>query len=361
MLSPLVLYPHGQMKPATYTVKVQAVGKTSGNFLLGFYLPGDANGDGVVNKTDLQIVKASMNTRATSPKYNFNADVNRDGRIGKIDLAFTQQNQGVTTDVFPMVEANYDSSHDINPLNPRTTNVNSAHFTGIASGGATITYAEVSQKVPPTTTTADAAGNYSINVPLAPGTNTFQVTSIDSFGQTISGDDRPGHFHQPDPDRHARVGEFHRERVSVVWRPGPSAGPESGAFPTSRRELAPARPFGGRAGVARRTRPRRSSPVVGRSRHGERTLDDPSHGGVGVVGVSFQGLDRGHGCDPAEGPGRGPSDDRVGVVEPADQGRHGLRRAAPSQDERGVSQQTGASAPRQRRAFERLAEERRVG
>ena len=40
-------------------------------------------------------------------------------------------------------------------------------------------------------TTADATGNYSIIVPLVRGTNTFQVTSTDAFGQTIQGNLAP--------------------------------------------------------------------------------------------------------------------------------------------------------------------------
>src|SRR3954449_10383838 len=34
---------------------------------------------------------------------------------------------------------------------------------------------------------ADNSGNYSITVPLVPGTNTFQVSSSDAFGQKITG------------------------------------------------------------------------------------------------------------------------------------------------------------------------------
>jgi hypothetical protein len=197
VLTPVSLFPHGQTKPATYTVNVQALGKTSGDFLLGFFLPGDANGDGVVNKTDIQIVKSELNSRNGSAKFTTNADANRDGRIGQIDLAYTLQNQGVSTNVMPIVQANYDSSHDISPLNPRTTNIPTAHFTGTATPGATITYAEISNKVASTSTTSDSAGNYSINVPLAAGSNTFKVTSKDPFGQTITGTISPVTFIPP--------------------------------------------------------------------------------------------------------------------------------------------------------------------
>jgi hypothetical protein len=186
VLAPLTLYPHQPKRPVTFTVNVTAVGHTSGDFLLGFYLPGDAQGTGSVTKADLQIVKGEQGARAGQANYNFNADTNRDGRIGKIDTAFTLQNQGTSTTVSPIVQANYDTSHDV-PGTTRTTTSTTAHFTGTATPGATITYSEANNAVPSTSTTADASGNYSITVPLALGSNVFTVTSIDSFGQNISG------------------------------------------------------------------------------------------------------------------------------------------------------------------------------
>jgi hypothetical protein len=186
VLAPLTLYPHQPTRPVTFTVNVTAVGHTSGSFLLGFYLPGDANGTGVVNKADLATVKSLQGARAGSANYNFNADANRDGRIGKIDTAFTLQNQGVTTNVSPIVEANYDTSHDV-PGMSRVTTSPTAHFTGTATPGAIITYSEANGAVPSTSTTTDSAGNYSIIVPLAVGLNTFTVSSTDAFGQNITG------------------------------------------------------------------------------------------------------------------------------------------------------------------------------
>jgi hypothetical protein len=186
VLVPLTLFPHGQTKPATYTVNVQALGNTSGSFLLGFYLPGDANGDGTVNQADIQIVKADQGARAGSTKYNFNADTNRDGRIGKIDLAFTQQNLGVSTNISPVVQANLDQTNLIAAAGSQVSSVPNASYTGTATPGTTITYANTDGSST-TTTTADSTGNYSITVPLNVGVNTFQVTSKDAFGQVISG------------------------------------------------------------------------------------------------------------------------------------------------------------------------------
>jgi hypothetical protein len=196
VLAPLTLYPHQPNRPITYTVNVQAVGQTSGSFLLGFYLPGDAQGNGTVSKADINIVKSLQGTRSTSSNYNFNADVNRDGRIGKIDLAFTLQNQGVSTTVTDIVQANYNSSNDY-PGESRVSKVPQAQFTGTATPGSSIVYTNTSNGNATTTTTADSSGNYSITVPLVSGTNVFQVNVTDSFGQTISGTLTPVSYIKP--------------------------------------------------------------------------------------------------------------------------------------------------------------------
>ena len=191
VLVPVTQYPGDPSKPATYTVNVTGPGATTGDFLLGFYLPGDANGDGKVDKTDLQLVKQNSGTRSSSSNYNFNADVNRDGRVGKIDIAYTLQNQGASLTINPVVQANLVPSSVSDSTN-RITNSPSAQFTGTASPGASITYTNTnSPSAPPVVTTADSTGNYTVTVPLIVGSNTFSVKSVDSFGQTIVGNISP--------------------------------------------------------------------------------------------------------------------------------------------------------------------------
>jgi hypothetical protein len=51
-------------------------------------VPGDVNGDGVVNCLDLAIVKASFGKKVGQPGFDPRADVNRDGVVNVIDLAF---------------------------------------------------------------------------------------------------------------------------------------------------------------------------------------------------------------------------------------------------------------------------------
>jgi hypothetical protein len=51
-------------------------------------IPGDVNGDGVVNCTDVALVKAAFGTHLGQPGFNPNADVNNDSVVNIIDLAF---------------------------------------------------------------------------------------------------------------------------------------------------------------------------------------------------------------------------------------------------------------------------------
>jgi hypothetical protein len=101
VLTPVSYSLAGPSKPATYTVNLQAEGNSTGGFTVSFYLPGDANGDGVVNQADLKLTRQLNGSHLGDSKYNLSADVNRDNRIGKIDIAYVEQNMGVATNLSP--------------------------------------------------------------------------------------------------------------------------------------------------------------------------------------------------------------------------------------------------------------------
>lgn len=179
--------PRGHTGPVTFSVIVAGNKGTTGKFLLGFYLPGDANGDGVVDQTDLKLVRAEMNAKssATGSKYMFDADANRDGKINAADLMYVRKNMGVKTTISPSVTANLDAASTTGT--DRVTTKSAVHFSGVVTPNATVSYADATGVVKPVTTTADATGNYSLNVSLAPGSNVFKLTTQDAFGQSVSG------------------------------------------------------------------------------------------------------------------------------------------------------------------------------
>ena len=190
VLAPVTINRRNPNATQTLTIHVTAMNHTSGQFLLGFYLPGDVNGDGVVSQADLQAIKSQIGQKSGNSTYNFDADVNRDGRINAADMMLARQDLGVKTTVLPIVSANLDPATTTGyPV--RTTTDPNMHITGVASPGSTVVYANLSVPSTPTRTSADASGNYSIVIPLKPGTNAFQVSTADAFGQTISGQISP--------------------------------------------------------------------------------------------------------------------------------------------------------------------------
>ena len=173
-------------KSFTYKVNVSAIQQTSGQVLVGFYLPGDADGLGTVNQSDINAVKYALNTNAadTTGRYSFDADANRDGQVNSKDVALAQKDFGVGTTVSPVISANVAPAEMTDPTN-RITNQNAVTITGAATPGATISYSETGEV--PVSTTADTLGNYSINIPLLTGPNTYNVATTDAFGQSIQG------------------------------------------------------------------------------------------------------------------------------------------------------------------------------
>jgi hypothetical protein len=60
-------------------------------------LPGDLNGDGVVDCGDLAIVKAAFGSRRGASNYDPRADVNSDGIVDLREIAFVSQKVPVGT------------------------------------------------------------------------------------------------------------------------------------------------------------------------------------------------------------------------------------------------------------------------
>ncbi len=167
-----------------YSVQVKGLNGTVGQYLIGFYLPGDVAGTGTVTKSDLQTIKKDRNMTAENASYNFDADVNRNGIINSQDLMIAKEDLGVTTKVSPVVTVNLDPASD--PAANRSTPYSAVHFAGQATPGATIAFYDQASGTT-TNTTANSTGAYSIMVPLISGSNTFTVTTMDAFGQSITG------------------------------------------------------------------------------------------------------------------------------------------------------------------------------
>ncbi len=179
---------------ANYTVQIKGLGGTTGQYLLGFYLPGDVAGNGTVTKSSIQTIHSLLGKNANDCKYQFEADPNRDGIINGQDLKIAQQNVGAATKVSPVISVNLDPASD--PAADRTSPYSTVHFAGQTTPSAAVSFVDQASGTT-TTTTADSSGNYSIIVPLVTGLNTFTVTTADGFGQSISGSISPVVYSPP--------------------------------------------------------------------------------------------------------------------------------------------------------------------
>lgn len=172
------------------TVHVQAQGSAGGRLLLGFYLPGDANGDGVVNHDDFVVIHAALGSRVGDKRYDLDADVNRDGRITPRDMLLARRNEGVATTILPTISVMHDPSAIADPRR-RITHDASLVYSGTTTPGASVTFDAIGGGAQPRTAVADGLGHYAVVEPLSAGVNSFVVTSTDAFGQVISGPTMP--------------------------------------------------------------------------------------------------------------------------------------------------------------------------
>jgi hypothetical protein len=131
---------------------------------------------------------------ASNANYSFDADTNRDGVINGEDIKIAREDLGVSTQVSPVVSVNLDPASD--PAANRTTPYSSVHFAGTTTPNATVTFLDQTSNSS-TSATADSTGAYSIMVPLVSGSNTFEVTTQDGFGQSISGTISPVVYDPP--------------------------------------------------------------------------------------------------------------------------------------------------------------------
>ena len=181
---PVASLRHG--KPASFTVTVGAAGKTSGTVTAGFFLPGDAQGTGVVTQKGIEAIQAAQGAQFGDAKYSINADANRDGRIDRSDLRIARQNLGVMVTITPTLTGQPDAASAVDPRTLKTS-VQDLGFTGKASPGATIVASPINGHAAKVTTTAAADGAYHLVIHLSPGLNSFSVSETDAFGQTNGG------------------------------------------------------------------------------------------------------------------------------------------------------------------------------
>ena len=168
-----------------YVAVVQAQRRTVGAYRLDVGLAGDADANHRVDERDLALISALQRRRAGRSGYLVDADVDRDGRIGRADLDTASRNLGASWGLAEAFTARLDPDSDPNGdlrvIRPDVAVI------GRASPGATVSLDLGTDSTPDRSTRADSSGNYRFDVRLAHGENSFRVREADdpAGGETV--------------------------------------------------------------------------------------------------------------------------------------------------------------------------------
>jgi hypothetical protein len=166
------------------TIDVQ-MGQTPGAmgpFQLGVFLVGDVNGDGKVDRTDLNEIRSLLGKTQNDPGFVLAADPDGDGRIGLRDLALARMNLGASTAVRPLaVSLAIDPAS--NPTVDGITIQNGVTVDGHTVPGAFVSLDQGAKGSISQITTADALGAFHFSLTTPVGTTPLLVTATDRFGQ----------------------------------------------------------------------------------------------------------------------------------------------------------------------------------
>ena len=179
--------------PGTLAVAVRGLKATDGPYAAGADLPGDVNGDGTVNLTDVEIfAKDYIHAKAGQTGYNPALDFNHNGQVGISDAKLLERNLQPLSPKKPLVVELKLAPGDQVPANGQLPS-NSGGITykqnttilGHTTPGALV-FADAglgNYSFTGKVYAADAQGNFSLPAVLTTGINTFTFLAIDSYGQ----------------------------------------------------------------------------------------------------------------------------------------------------------------------------------
>ncbi|WP_422925127.1 dockerin type I repeat-containing protein [Singulisphaera sp. PoT] len=176
--------------PGTVTTGVTGQDDSTGSFQVGATLPGDVNGDGQVTLADEVAFAKAYNSTTKDANYNPAADANHNGQVGIGDAQLLLRNLQLPTPKIPLTItfalAPQDAARGSTPKNSGgKTRFKDVTILGHTTPGAMVfmdgtegTYTFTGAALP-----ADAHGNFSVNVSLTRGINSYQFMAIDGYGQ----------------------------------------------------------------------------------------------------------------------------------------------------------------------------------
>ena len=158
-------------------VNIAEPGKSVGNFTLEAFLPGDANGDGTVDQTDLSLIKTAYGTATGQANFNPAADFNADGHVGCIDLHLAELNLGSRITYNPPVTVAAASIPAIATPAPATTTAQAVTTVAPASTTTTTTVAASSSASSASAASASSASAATASSASAATTTTSTTTT----------------------------------------------------------------------------------------------------------------------------------------------------------------------------------------
>jgi len=82
-------------KPSAFAVDILSMNNRTGDATVSAFLPGDVNGDGVVDARDITLIRSAYGSHVGQARYNPAADFNGDGKVGCVDMSYAKKNLGV--------------------------------------------------------------------------------------------------------------------------------------------------------------------------------------------------------------------------------------------------------------------------
>lgn len=156
-----------------------------GTYHLALQLVGDANGDGQVNNTDMNLMRQLMaNPASVAPKVYYSADYDGSGVVDRRDLQLARQNMGAISFIRPL-----DFGAAINTAATPSINgyVRSPGLNLSVAGSPGATFMATNLSMPSSAETAGvlpATGMSQTTLPLVLGNNVIAVSAHDAFGQS---------------------------------------------------------------------------------------------------------------------------------------------------------------------------------
>lgn len=182
---------------ADYALTVTGEGQSAGEYTAVVSLAGDVNGDAVVTTSDIKAVRSSLGAKRGTDSYTTSADVDRSGRITRVDLLLVLGNlkaavhtQPPAQHVNPLDVFLPDNAITVSGVDPRSLNSTDASVMFALAGSsysadAAISVATINGEMVPADQVSVSAQQITVTGALVSGLNDLRLATTDAIGRNI--------------------------------------------------------------------------------------------------------------------------------------------------------------------------------